>query len=153
MKTSSDEFPMKLVAYAANRRSQPGTLIGVGPGLCRIQQVNFGELRKGEVRRIPIPRTRVNRGPQVIGDSSPIHRRCLKFKQTKEVEVAEQTEGAEQTPQAGQESSSSHRKDYLTDYFEGLEEVINARAQEIAQEQKRPLQKSSAINCRMFYMQ
>ena len=34
-------------------RSQPGSLMGVGPGLCRISYMNFRELRLAELQRIP----------------------------------------------------------------------------------------------------
>jgi len=40
----------------------------VGPGLCRIIPPNFEELRQGEVRRIPIPRTRVNSALEELED-------------------------------------------------------------------------------------
>jgi hypothetical protein len=41
----------------------------IGPGLCRIAYMNFVELREGEVQlpRIPIPRTRVNKGKKRKG--------------------------------------------------------------------------------------
>jgi hypothetical protein len=41
---------------------QPGMLTEVGPGPCKVLSPNFRELRNGEVRRMPIPRTRVNKG-------------------------------------------------------------------------------------------
>jgi hypothetical protein len=34
---------------------------GIGVWVCKILQTNFRECPKGEVRRIPIPRTRVNK--------------------------------------------------------------------------------------------
>ena len=38
--------------------------MGVGPGLCIMLDTNFRESPKGEVRRIPIPRTPVNKGSE-----------------------------------------------------------------------------------------
>jgi hypothetical protein len=35
------------------------TICCIGPGLCNMLEVNFREFSKGEVRRIPLPRTRV----------------------------------------------------------------------------------------------
>ena len=40
----------------SGNQSESGILIAVRPGLCRIADMNFGERRQGEVRRIPLPR-------------------------------------------------------------------------------------------------
>src|SRR5829696_923854 len=59
-------------AFRGGRRSRDSsesdTLLGVGPGLCRTSEnsvkAKFAESPKGEVRRILIPRTPVNKGKQ-----------------------------------------------------------------------------------------
>src|SRR5215208_643251 len=50
--------------YSKDSRSQPGRLRGVGPGLCGrgLPRNPISRSSAGEVRRIPFPRTTVNKG-------------------------------------------------------------------------------------------
>jgi hypothetical protein len=46
----------------AQESPDPGGAWGIGPGPCIMLEGNFRESPNGEVRRIPIPRTPVNKG-------------------------------------------------------------------------------------------
>jgi hypothetical protein len=59
----------ELHAYVLYRQGAwTGVFRGTGVRLCRMLDINFAECPKGEVRRILIPRTSVNKGIRKAGD-------------------------------------------------------------------------------------